>query len=200
MSATQQDTPVTETKRSVPTLIARLQEEATESQCFNATMMVFSMRERARQQVTIESLMARMKSEGFVFSKKDYQEVLKKLSKFGFGTLAYDASNEISALKNINITLQSIGDAVLKQGAQLKTWKPAVDFKPLTTDKPHAISKAPIKKAADVPIKAWKAPETKAEPTKYEATVMVKINGKTLNFDLPYGITPNQLTQLLAGA
>lgn len=198
MSAMNKDVPVNSTTRSIPTLVTRLQEEADKNECFNAVMLVFSMRERARQQVTIESLTARMKSEGFNFSKKQYQGVLRQLALFGFGVLEYDKYREVSALKNVNITLQSIGQTVVQRTGDLKPWRPAVDFKPLTADKPQAIAKAPIKKAADVPIKAWKAPES-IEQAKYEATVMVKINGKTLNFELPYGITPKQLTQLLAG-
>lgn len=195
----------TETKptKNVPLsqsmVIAELRKEAAKSPVFSNVMHVFALRERARQQVTIPALRLRMGSEGFNYTRHDYMRVLRFLASVGLGTLELSAG-EVIALKNVKITLQSIGMAAVSNGDKLTPFTPQYDYQTLEAPKRgHNIVKTPpVQNTADTS-------EIKLEPSKstsnqktHPATLTIVIDGKAISFPLPSGVTTAQLGELLA--
>jgi len=95
-------------------IVEALRAECARNPILSAVCHVFAIRERARQQVTIGSLVLRMAQEGYKYTKGDYQNVLRFFANLGIGTLEFNPNNkEVRALKNIRLTLQSIGRAAV---------------------------------------------------------------------------------------
>lgn len=108
-------------------VVETLQDEATKDDVFNAMCELFAQRKRTRSRVTLKGLMLAMqyvKGSGN-WSDKDYAKALEKLAKIGFGNLKYNSKNEVVALDNVKITLQSIGKAALMKGDELAKKKTA---------------------------------------------------------------------------
>lgn len=176
-------------------IVEALRREAQVNPAFNAVCHMFALRERARQQVTIGSLTLRMTQEGYNFKKTDYQKILKFLSTLGIGTIDIGPGNEVRALKNIHITLQSIGQAAVADKNVLEKFSPAFDYQriiatvpPTTPDTtPKAVEAAPLKAKASNP-----------PPAQYPVALTVNIDGKPFTFDLPKGLTTKELGELLA--
>src|ERR1700722_8921493 len=149
---------LTQVRNMIP---ERLQAEAQKNECFAAICTVFALRERTRSQVTVQSLMATMEKEGFKFSREQYEKCLVFLATLHIGKLDHDMKGRVRGLKNINITLQSIGLAsvgkqVLKRYSPKKPFtrlpEPTVLKQPL----PEPVSKAPVsitRKRATLEIK-----------------------------------------------
>lgn len=89
-----------------------LKKEVETNKALDAVLHVWALRKRARNTVTVGALKQRMKLEGFEFSPSEYAQVLKFLAQTGFGTLEADKRGQVLALKDVKITLQSIGQAV----------------------------------------------------------------------------------------
>ena len=164
-------------------VVEALKAEAAKNPVFNAVALVFAMRERARQQVTIGALSLRMAQEGYNFKRSDYQNVLRFLASIGIGTLELGEGNTPRALKNIRLTLQSIGEAALGSQPNVEKFQPAFEYQrvmapiaqPLQTIVPAAVMAAPLK-----------------------AALTVHIDGKPITFEMPQGLTAAQLGEMLA--
>ncbi len=94
-------------------MVESLKKEAASNKATNDVLFVFSNRERARQILTVSGLKQRMKAKGFDYSDDKYGEVLTTMAAAGVGTLQKDAKGRVHALKDIKITLNSLGKAVL---------------------------------------------------------------------------------------
>lgn len=112
-------------------LISRLRTEASTNPAANAVFHMWALRLRARFTVTIGSLSAKMRAEGFHYTNGDYANLLKFLAGLGFGTLDVSPTGRIKALKDINITLQSIGKAACGGNNELFSYRPRNHFKNL---------------------------------------------------------------------
>lgn len=175
---------------AVKNIVHALREEANQNPVFNSVCLVFSMRERTRQQITLPSLMQTMDKEKFSFTRAQLEGVLRFLSTLGIGSLAFDKSGKIFALKNIKITLQSIGLVSLSKKDGLDKFKAQPHFESLVAD---TAAKAP---------KSLKVERTPAGPVdvvdgRYPATLTIKINGSPVVFELPRGITLKELSIVL---
>lgn len=104
-------------------VIESLRTDADKLSALKDTLFAFAMRERARHEITLVSLVSRMKKEGFDHSRHDYVEVLKLLAKAGIGRLDLDPKGRVRGLKEVKTTLQSIGAAALGESARLEIAK-----------------------------------------------------------------------------
>lgn len=189
-------------KMTQEVIVSALRKEAITNPVFNAVAHVFALRERARQQVTMAALRLRMGQEGFNHTKEDYSKVLKFLASLGFGTLEHDRSNNITALKNIRMTLQSIGlAAVGTKNEKLEAFNPQFDYQKLTLPKATVLPQQPTAKTPPPQVQDVKPAhkDTNIKPiSDFLASVVVEINGKPVVFPLPKGFTPKDLGDLLA--
>ncbi len=179
------------TVRGPKQIVENLRMEASVDLAFNAVCTVFALRERARQQVTINSLMITMLKEGFKFSRPQYEKVLQFLASQGIGYLDYDMKGRMRALKGIKVTLQSIGMAALSKKDGLDTFTLAPMFSKLPVNPPVAVPKKEV-----VESNGHKKP-TRAERS-YPASLTVVFETETVSFIVPNGITSAQLGSLLS--
>lgn len=158
--------------------VAQLRHLANNDKVFNAVMHRFAIRERARAQVTIQTLRTSMEKEGFKeLGNEGYAKVLKALADLKVGTLKRNRNGRITALTNIKMRLQSIGKAAL--GAQDKIEN--MGFKATYSN-----------------LMPKNAPQfTESDTKEYAAILTVMMHGKAINFPLP-PITGGDLGFLLA--
>ncbi len=97
--------------------------EATRNKTFYEVCLVLACRERSRNTLTVTALVQKMKEEGFEHQPGDYREVILKLHAFGIGELMKSARGTAVGLKNLEVTLQSIGQAGVGTGVTLDTYK-----------------------------------------------------------------------------
>lgn len=161
----------------------KLRSEANKDPVFSAVAHVFAMRERARQQVTVRNLAFTMHKEGFKFNKEQLQRVLKFLAGLHLGRLETTSKGEITALKDIRITLQSIGLAAVAKQDSLERLKTHNSFSRLPNTPASSKDEAP-----SIPPK----------PHAKTPTLVVKMNGDSLTFDLPKNVTMKDLMALVA--
>lgn len=156
-------------------LVDKLRIRANESKVFNVLCHVFALRERTRGQITIQSLSSKMKKEGFNFTKDEYRNELRFLASIGIGTLETSRRGTITALKNIKITLQSIGQAAVDSKNKIK---PA-NFQ--TVYNKISLTKTP----------------PKPKPLGGKPTLTLAINGTRMTVEVPETINPADLFTLL---
>lgn len=101
-------------------LIETLKAEAPKDATLNAVLHMFAARERARAQVTLAALSNRMKEEGFSYDRADYARVLKLLANLGVGRLDTGQNGQVRALKDVKVTLQSIGNVSVGSGTTIE--------------------------------------------------------------------------------
>lgn len=156
-------------------MVQKLREFAGKSPAFSAMAHAFAMRERTRQQITIHSLIASMVKEGYNFTKDEYRQALTFMANLKLGNLERDRKGQVSALKGITYTLQSIGLASVSKKDSLAKNSVGTPFRQLP-------SIVPMPQFEDSPKVVVKDPLLK-KPLK-ETTLIIKIGYKTFNFDL----------------
>lgn len=159
------------------TLIETLKKEAANNKVLDAVLHMFAARERTRFILTIFGVSLRMKKEGFNFSKEQYQDVFKLLAELGVGNLAYDSKGSIIAIKDIKVTLQSMGQAVInKKVTKVVAFNKRNLFRSLNPDEP---------KTEVVPI-----PMT-------NVVLTFLINGKPINLSIPGDLDSRDIGDLV---
>ncbi len=192
---TQTVQPVSGTKA----VVEALRTEAAKNPAFNAVCHIFALRERARQQVTINSLSITMAKEGFSVTKSQCEDIIKFMASIKLGTLDFDLKGRLRALKNIKVTLQSIGLAAISRKDDLEKYHltPVFGTLPMpavVTPPAEAIIKAQaIKKQAEE-----EANRAKRSERSYPASLVVTFETEQQTFNIPSGLTSKQLGTLLA--
>lgn len=143
-------------------VLESLKKQAKQDPALDATLTMFGSRDRARHQVTVRALKQRMNAEGWTqFDESDYQRVLKALANHGVGKLeTTNNGKKVVALREISITLQSLGQAVvdgLRGGLEKfrprnkyeKLKAPVAPAKAPTTPAPAAPTPPPMRRASD---------------------------------------------------
>lgn len=165
-------------------IVEGLKKESENNACFKAVLKVFANRKRARQQITLATLKLKMSKEGFNFPQVQYENVLKSLADLGIGKLDFDPKGQLRSLKNIKLTLQSIGKAALNKEQKLSILRLSTEFEDVPNT--EAVIKAPLIVASN-PL-----------PIEYPIAITVKIDGESISFPLPKGLTTKELGALLA--
>lgn len=180
-----------ELKRTPSTLqvIESLREEAIKNPVFNAMCHVFAARERARQQVTITSLNLTMIKEGFKYQREDYEKCLRFLASLGIGKVDLDSNKKFRSLKEIKITLQSIGQVVLTKKAGFETFHPNARFQALKeSSNGHTATVMTMPKDESLEL-----------ISSYRAKLVVMFDGVPFSFELPRKLTTREINKMLEG-
>lgn len=166
--------------KTLKNMALSLREEAATNRVFRDICHVFALRERTRQQITMQSLKATLDKEKFSFSKKQLEDVLKFMAKIGIGTLIYDKRGALAALKGIRVTLQSIGLTALGKKEDLERFSTPPQFYSLNV---------PESKPAKSVLNIING--------RHPAALTLKFNNETVIFELPKGLTLQELTGVL---
>lgn len=145
---------------------------------------VMSIRERARNVITLGGLQQRMKKEGYNHEMSDYVDVLKLLSTLEFGTLMTDNRGKVTGLCDIKITLQSIGAAATGQSDDLVGWKPRNKYVPINT-------------VAEVTQTRENSRTRASSPSAEDVSLTIVINGKPVSFSIPNDLNEKEIAQLI---
>lgn len=169
-------------RRNPKAAIEQLRAEANKNATVRDICFLWASRERARNQVTVGALRLAMAREGFIYDRKDYEKALRFFASLGLGKLDTDSKGTVRMLKDITVTLQSIGRAVAAPEA-------AQTFEKFAQATPYT----------NLPIPQVEKPITPPQPTKpYAACLVVTVNKQEVIFDIPKGLTESQLGSLLA--
>lgn len=169
--------------------IVALNNKAASSKCANAVFHAFALRQRARQQVTLVALMAKMENEGFKFKVSEYQDVLKFLGDLGLGTLAFGAKGQIRALTQVKITLQSIGEAAIGSRTKFDSFKQRAKFKKLSTKERIVAATSPAQ------VERRQPPAGATAGVRLSVTAI--INGKPVTMWVPDEFNKNEIAELV---
>lgn len=179
-----------EAKGYTPELIRKLQ-ESTKNPMMKAIFEGFAVRLRTRAQITVTSLTQKMQNEGFKeFVRQDAVNVIKLLGALKLGEIQMTNRGKVKALKNVRVTLQSIGLAALGNVNELKRAEFATKFIALPKPAP-AIEKAHAK------AKGPKLPMDQLDK-KYDAELVVHFEDEIVTFKLIKGITSQQIGSFMA--
>lgn len=140
-------------------LIETLKNETAKDPALSAVLHVFASRERARDQVTVSALAQRMTKEGFTYDNAEYVRILRLLAQLGVGRLDTSGTGKVRALKDVKITLQSLGMAGVGNSTSIEKLA-----------RRNRFQRIPIIQAAPVtppPTVTIKSPEIKLEPANY---------------------------------
>ncbi len=139
-------------------VVELLREKASTDPVSSAVLHMWALRKRARHEVTLDGLAARMKAEGFIHDKRQYEPILKFIANLGLGRLQVDAKGHVIALKEIKTTLQSIGRAACDVRAAddaLKIYRKKTRFRNLAV---HRVSDDKQPEAKEAPTVSQQAP------------------------------------------
>lgn len=112
-------------------VVKALQSEAAHNERFGAIMSMLSERQRGRGNLTIAGLRQKTAEMGGGFSIRDYEHVIQFLASLGLGIIQKNARGRITALTDIEHTLQSIGEAAIKGNVTFTKFKKKMKFKKL---------------------------------------------------------------------
>lgn len=161
--------------------IEKLKQEVSANPAANAVLHVFTLRKRARSRIATSVLAKTMTKEGFSFSPAQYAEVLKLLANTGFGNLELGPKGKIRALKDIKVTLKSLGEAVCAP-------------KPVSLT--HFRSRNKFQ-TVNIPKVLTPAPPKESYPTPGLKIVLALNEGRHLDISIPDDMTPGEIAFLL---
>lgn len=164
------------------TKIELLIKEAETNPASNDVFHVMAARKRARNSINLSSLTNKMRKEGFDYAKKDYLPSIKLLAQLGFGELDLDKRGKIIGLKNIKVTLQSVGAAACRQGNHFSGFVPRNKFGTLVP-KPEVVKPVPQDK--------------KVETDKGTLSLPVGINNKIVMIKVSRNISGEDMATLI---
>jgi hypothetical protein len=179
-------------------VVETLKQTAEKNRTAQDVFHFWAMRERTRNVVTVEALASRMKKEGFDHAPSDYAAFLRQLSNLGLGKLDISPTGKVKALKDIKLTLQSIGAAAVSGKSKLTGFYPRNRFGELlvSSDAPQKVLE-PVKAAPPKPV-AKPAKETNGSPVNVGIALVMSINGKNVSIPVPQDLTIVEVAALVA--
>lgn len=165
------------------TVIETLKHDADKDAAFNAVCHVFALRKRARHMVSLRALTKKMEAEGFKYSTEQYASILKRLATLGVGRLETDAKGKVRALRDIKLTLQSIGKAAL--GERLTVAR---------RNARNVFTQLPVAAATKERVETlWKAPERRMN-----LRIRVPLGGKLVDVEVPKGLSKEEIAVFIS--
>lgn len=169
-------------------MINVLRSEAKSNPASNAAFCMLALRKRTRNTIGLSSLARRMKQEGFSYTRNDFIPMLKTIANLGLGQLDKTVRGRLKGIKNLKITMQSIGAAACGQQISLKSHStrnkydslPIEPFPPVVVPKPEVLVNA---QQVELPK---------------EMNLRFFINGKPLQVLIPKGLTPAEIASLIS--
>lgn len=171
-------------------VVVGLKNEAAANPVARAVFEFWAARERSRRMVTIHALKQKMGKLGLTFTRDQYAEFLKKLAALNLGRIEQNSKGGVVALRDVRITLKSIGQAAIggaDTSISLKMTKVRNRFANL-----EAVKAAP-KDMKEAAMAAWNAPERKLS-----VKVAVAVKGKVFNIDIPKNASSADIADLIA--
>ena len=162
-------------------MIEKLKKELPANPVLHSVLLMFAMRDRTRRTVTVSGLRLKMNREGFQYTDDQLRGVIKTLAASGLGALDVGPKGGVRGIKDISVTLQSLGAAVCGTGSSLESFKTKHHFAKVS------------KEAAKGPKEVAKKPALKFTPIVLTAVV----NGKPLNIGIPNSFTLADIGLLL---
>lgn len=163
-------------------IVETIRAEVATNKVSNDVLIVFGARERTRSVITLRNLHLSMKSLGFKHNKAEYAKVLEFLAKLGLGYLDVDSKRRVRALKDIKVTLQSIGAVAFGAKASLTMLHKRNKFLNLVPKLESPVKTAPtIQPAKDLTV-----------------SLVVHTRGKTLSIPIPIEFTAIEIAQFIA--
>jgi hypothetical protein len=105
--------------KTMEELVKLIRLQAKRDECFANVCHIFANRDRARAEVTLQTLALTMKRERFTYTKDQLSTALRFLATCGVGRLELDAKKRVVALREIQVTLQSLGQMALADDKQV---------------------------------------------------------------------------------
>lgn len=155
--------------------VTKLREKAKTSPAANSFFHVCALRKRARSNINVRSLALKMQKEGFNYTVEEYRDIIKFLADLGFGRLDTDAKGRVKGLKDIRVSLQSIGQTACGEQVQLRGFRPRNRFAMIGSIKP------------------------KPKQVETEIDVSIKMNGKAVKIQVPKDLTAEEIAALISG-
>lgn len=160
-------------------VIETLKKEVQTNKALDATLHICAMRKRARNQLTLNTLYNRMHQEHYKFTRGELAGVLKLFADTGVGRLEVDRKGRPKALKDIKVTLQSLGNSALTSASpKLDTFKPKSKYKIIASE----------------PNKSF---TVKPNPGIVGVSIQAEINGKIVLIPVPSNLTPEDVADLV---
>lgn len=190
---------------SLDSVLKALREAAAKDKAFQDVCYVFSIRERARQTVSVDALVAQMKKEGFEHKRAQYVEVLKTLARLGIGRLETTKGGGVKGLIDVKYKIQSIGAAAVNPKEKVEAFKQKNKF--IKLDSFEALGNA-VKPQATTGKSATAAPVAQPRPTTpapnahalatKKPSVPVQTTNGVILLDLPRPLTNEEYARLVA--
>lgn len=160
-------------------IVESLKNKAQTNACANAVFHVWAVRQRARNMVTMASLTQKMTEEKFTFPRAEYEQFLKFLGGLGLGTLEVSRTGRVVALKNIKISLQSIGLSAVGHKEALQVFRTRKRFErlPIVTGASMPSAEKASEKKAPTSIQTVATP---IENTESGVIIRLMVRGKPL--------------------
>lgn len=169
--------------------VSAIRAEAQRNEIFGAICYNFAHRQRTKETLTVRGLKARMEKEGADFRREDYVKAMEFLASLGLGTLKRDNKGRVTALTNMRVTLQSIGQASALQVKDLKNFKRQRRFSKL----PEMV----MRKAAEYVSDKNAQVSPILAKAKYTVSLIVKMNGNPITIPGPIELAPDELGEFL---
>lgn len=157
-----------------------LRKEAAGNKAANALFHAFAVRQRARFRINMNTLVVKMKHEGYEYSSSDYAPVLKLMADLGFGSLDIDSKGRIKGLKDIKTTLQSIGKAACGEMGYLSPSKHRNRFLKIGTVQREAPKPTAIKSLEEI-------------------NISMSVGGKQVKVSMPGDLDPLEIARIIEG-
>lgn len=168
-------------------LIDKLREKAASDAVASAVLHMFALRRRTRNQISVEMLRRRMKREGYSYTSEQLRPFIVFLAKLGLGQVVKTRRGTVSRLKDIKLTLRSIGLAAVGDGTKLKSFSSKT-----LTRKPIPI----VRRAPKPPVQVEKAPIPPGVKRNFVLTAVLG-SGKVINLSIPPDFTGEDVAELV---
>lgn len=179
-------------------IIKNLRDKAKSSKIASDIFTVCAMRERSRASLTIAGLSQRMKAKGYHYDRNEYEQFLAFLGNLGLGDIVTSRTGRVRALRNIHITLKSIGDAAMNNDKFLRPFTVKNKFTPLMANKPPVLTnivEAPIEKTNKYRYLKT-TPIEKSELSRY-IKLIVSVDDKPWELQVPPNATNDDIARII---
>jgi hypothetical protein len=179
-------------------LVRRIRTQAQMDVVFDNVCKLFANRQRARQDVTVQTLMLTTKAAGYNYSRDQHVGVLLFLNSVGVGDLERK-NGKVVALRNIKYNLQSLGAAANNNKPApptIDTFKPSYgggQFKAIIEERAKAASPRMTPPPTSQRDQSRHAPQVQATARTIKLTIDAG-NGMPMTMEMPAGV---DLVQLL---
>lgn len=178
-------------------LVKKLKKEAETNDCAKAVFLMWALRERARREVTVNTLSVSMTKQGFFYPVNRYRDLLKTLASFNLGKLKLDSKGKVVALIDVTARLQSVGKSAISQTpVRLERMQPPPSkYKNVVAAPPTpAASQPPTTSVSKSTIQK----DNRIIKGRLILTVMLGEN-KSINIQVPPNLSDEEIVALFSG-